>query len=165
MQISKGVEWAAHAAALLCALPAGKGLRAEALARFHGVPGPYMAKQMQALSKAGIVQSSRGKHGGYRLARTADTISLWDIMVAIEGREPAFSCTEIRQNGPCGASPEECRKMCAIASAFGAAERAFRDTLKARSLVDIAAVAVAESPQQHLQDVGQWLDKEAVALA
>ena len=92
MQISKGVEWAAHAASLMCGLPPDKGLRAEALARYHDVPGAYMAKQMQALSKAGIVQSARGKHGGYRLAKPADEITLWDIFAAIEGRTPAFTC-------------------------------------------------------------------------
>lgn len=164
MQISKGVEWAAHACALMCALPPGKGLKAEALARYHGVPGPYMAKQMQALSKAGIVQTARGKHGGYRLARSADAITLWDIMAAIEGSAPAFRCTEIRQNGPCGAKPEECRQKCAIAAAFHAAEAAFRESLQATSLVDIAAGVVAESPQAHLRDVGRWLEKESVAI-
>ncbi|MGP1282276.1 MAG: RrF2 family transcriptional regulator [Parasphingopyxis sp.] len=164
MQISKGVEWAAHAAALMSALPPGRGLRAEALARYHGVPGPYMAKQMQALSKAGIVHAARGKHGGYRLARPAGEITLWDVMTAIEGRKPAFTCTEIRQNGPCGAEPEQCRQKCAIAAAFHAAEAAFRDHLQAVSLVEIAAGVVADSSPDHLRDVGRWLEKEAVAL-
>ncbi|MEM8695685.1 MAG: Rrf2 family transcriptional regulator [Pseudomonadota bacterium] len=165
MQISRGVEWAAHACALMCALPSGKGLRAAALAEFHGVPGPYMAKQLQALSKAGIVHSSRGKHGGYWLAKPADHITLWDIMVAIEGRAPAFRCTEIRQNGPCAAKPAECRKMCAIAASFAAAEAAFRDALQAINLSDIAQGVLAESPSEHLQKVGNWLKDEAVSAA
>ena len=164
MQISKGVEWAAHAASLMCALPPGKGLRAEALARYHGVPAAYMAKQMQALSKAGIVQATRGKQGGYRLARTADKITLWDIMAAIEGSAPAFTCTEIRQNGPCGAKPEECRQACAIAAAFHQAESLMRDHLRSVTLTTIAAGVVAELPTEHLQDVGTWLQQEAVTL-
>ncbi|RED17288.1 RrF2 family transcriptional regulator [Parasphingopyxis lamellibrachiae] len=164
MQISKGVEWAAHAAVLLSALPTGRGLKAEALARYHSVPGPYMAKQMQALSKAGIVQTARGKHGGYRLARPAGEITLWDIMTAIEGSKSAFTCTEIRQNGPCGATPEQCRKKCAIAAAFHAAEVAFRESLQAISLVEIAAGVAADSPRKHLRNVGAWLEKEAVAI-
>lgn len=165
MQISKGVEWAAHAASLMCGLPPGKGLRAEALARYHDVPGAYMAKQMQALSKAGIVQSARGKHGGYRLAKPADEITLWDIFAAIEGRTPAFTCTEIRQNGPCGAKPEECLRKCGIAAAFHTAEAAFRSHLQSVSLVDIAADVVAEQTGDHLRVVGLWLEQEAVALS
>ena len=93
MQISRGVEWAAHAASLLATLPEGMGLRAEALAQYHGVPQAYMAKQMQALSKAGLVHTSRGRQGGYRLAKPAEEITLWDIMAAIEGKSPAFTCT------------------------------------------------------------------------
>ncbi|WP_299322086.1 Rrf2 family transcriptional regulator [Parasphingopyxis sp.] len=165
MQISKGVEWAAHACALMCGLPPGKGLKAEALARYHEVPGAYMAKQMQALSKAGIVHTARGKHGGYRLARSADAITLWDIMAAIEGSAPAFRCTEIRQNGPCGAKPEKCLQKCAIAAAFHTAEAEFRESLQGVSLVEIAAGVVAESPSEHLRDVGNWLEKEAVSLS
>lgn len=164
MQISKGVEWAAHAAALMCGLPPGTGLRAEALARYHGVPKAYMAKQMQALSKAGIVHTARGKNGGYRLARSADAITLWDVMRAIEGDRPAFTCTEIRQNGPCGATPDQCRQKCAIAAAFHAAEAAFRDHLQSVSLVGIAAGVLADSPPDHLRDVGRWLEEEAVPL-
>ncbi len=165
MQISKGVEWAAHAASLLAVLPAEKGLRAEALARYHGLPGPYMAKQMQALSKAGIVQTLRGRQGGYRLARPPEDVTLLDVMIAIEGENPAFTCTEIRQNGPCGAKPAECRKMCGIAAAFRAAEAAFRDVLKATTLADLLADVVSETSPAQLQKTAAWLDGETVTFA
>ncbi|SIN63778.1 transcriptional regulator, BadM/Rrf2 family [Parasphingorhabdus marina DSM 22363] len=165
MQISKGVEWAVHAAALLNGLPAGRGLKAEALARYHGVPAPYMAKQMQALSKAGITRSSRGAHGGYRLARPADQISLWDITAAVDGKGPAFRCTEIRQNGPCGLKPKDCKKACQIAAAFAAAERAFRESLAVISLADIAGQVVDDASPEHLTAIMQWLGKEAEPLS
>ncbi|MEO9470277.1 Rrf2 family transcriptional regulator [Parasphingorhabdus sp.] len=164
MQISKGVEWAAHAAAMMIALPEGRGLKAEALARYHEVPTAYMAKQLQALSKAGIVQSSRGAHGGYRLAKPATEINLWDITAAIEGTGPAFRCTEIRQNGPCGLKRKDCKNPCQIASAFTAAETAFRDMLKATTLAELGAQVVQDSEQEHLLDVMGWLNAEAVPL-
>jgi Rrf2 family protein len=112
MQISKGVEWAVHATSLMSGLPENAGLKAETLADYHGVPKAYMAKQLQALSKAGLVRTSRGAHGGYRLAKPSDEISLWDIMTAIEGGKPAFRCTEIRQTGPCALKPKDCHKSC-----------------------------------------------------
>ena len=164
MQISKGVEWAAHAASLMIGLPEGKGLKAEALARYHGVPTAYMAKQMQALSKAGIVQSSRGAHGGYRLARLATDITLWDITAAIEGSGPAFRCTEIRQNGPCGLKRSDCTRPCHIAASFAAAEAAFRDTLEAITLADLGAQVMQDAPPAHLLEIGHWLGEEAVPL-
>lgn len=164
MQISKGVEWAAHAATLMIGLPEGRGLKAEALARYHDVPTAYMAKQLQALSKAGIVHTSRGKHGGYRLAKLATEISLWDITAAVEGTGPAFRCTEIRQNGPCGLKRKDCKSPCQIAASFATAEAAFRDTLKGITLADLGIQVLQEATQEHLLDVSKWLGDEAVPL-
>ncbi len=165
MQISKGVEWATHAAAMMIGLPEGRGLKAEALARYHEVPTAYMAKQLQALSKAGIVQSSRGAHGGYRLAKPATEISLWDITAAIEGHVPAFRCTEIRQNGPCGLKRTDCKRPCQIAGAFATAEKAFRDSLKMVSLAELGRQVVKDSTPEHLADVMGWLNGEAQPLS
>ena len=81
-------------------------------ADFFEVPAAYLAKQMQLLRRAGIVESLRGKGGGYRLARSVDDISLLDIVAAIDGPMPAFRCTEIRQNGPCGLKRSDCKKPC-----------------------------------------------------
>ena len=60
MKMSEGVEWTAHACALLAALPPGVGLPANALAEFHALAPAYMAKHMQALARAGVVESVRG---------------------------------------------------------------------------------------------------------
>ena len=161
MQLSKGVEWAVHAASLLAALPLGRGLSADALARFHGVPSAYMAKQMQALRQAGLVQSLRGASGGYVLAKPPDAITLWDITAAVETSGPLFRCTNIRCNGPCGVTPEEAQEACPIAAAFAKAEATYRDALRAVPLSQIIAEVVATQSQQHLLDVAAWLDEEA----
>lgn len=130
MRINKGVEWAVHACTLLAPLPSGRGLSAAAMADFHGVPIAYMAKQMQALSKAGIVKTFKGKTGGYALARASSEINLWEITRAIDGSAPLFRCTEIRQAGPCASAPDECLKACPIAAAFAKAEQSYRTVLR-----------------------------------
>jgi Rrf2 family protein len=163
MQISKGVEWAVHALSLMTALPEKRGLSAEALAHYHHVPPAYMAKQMQALSRAGIVVSSRGTGGGYRLAKLPIDINLWDITAAIEGSTPAFRCTEIRQNGPCGVRAEDCKAPCAIASAFLRAETAYRSALRLVSLADIGIEVMSEAPQHHLAEILTWIDTTATS--
>jgi Rrf2 family protein len=162
MRINKGVEWAVHACALLAPLPAGAGLSLAALAEFHGLPEPYMAKQMQALSKAGLVRASRGKTGGYALARPARAISLWDIKTAIDGPEPAFRCTEIRQNGPC--ARKDCLKACPIAAAFGRAEEAYREMLDGVSVSDVVASVGADSTAGHLRAVLRWFEGNVTSL-
>jgi Rrf2 family protein len=160
MRMSEGVEWAAHACALLAAVPAGRGLSAAALAEYHDVPPAYMAKQMQALARAGLVASVRGAGGGYRLARMADQISLWDIAAAIEGHAPAFRCSEIRRNGPCGAKPEDCRVPCEIAAAFHAAERAWRDHLASVTLAAILTSLMQTQTPEKLSRVLHWVGEQ-----
>mgnify|MGYP001362501721 FL=1 len=118
MRINKGVEWAVHACVLLAPLPHSRGLSLAALAEYHGLPVAYMAKQMQALSRSGIVRTFKGKTGGYALARAPSEINLWDIARAIDGPTPMFRCTEIRQAGPCANSPDECKSACPIAAGF-----------------------------------------------
>jgi Rrf2 family protein len=136
MKITEGVEWAAHACAVLAALPAGQGLNAAALASFHELPPAYMAKHLQALSKAGVVTAVRGAHGGYALARPASEITLWDIQAAISGSRPSFQCQDIRRKGPCAPySPSGV--PCPIACAFAVAETAYRDHLNTVTLFDL----------------------------
>ncbi len=160
MKISSGVEWAVHACTLLAALPPGKGLRAEALARYHDVPPAYMAKQLQALSKAGLIASNRGANGGYMLAHAPNDISLWDITQAIEGSRPAFRCTEIRQKGPCKNKPAACKQACPIAASFYAAENAFRDTLKSTNLATLSQDIAEKSDMAKAVKFGNWLSAE-----
>jgi Rrf2 family protein len=157
MKMSEGVEWTAHACVLLAALPPGVGLPANALAEFHELAPAYMAKHMQALARAGVVESVRGPKGGYRLARPASDISLLDVVEAIEGEDPAFRCSEIRQQGPCVTPQGDFRKPCEIHAAFNRAEIAWRAELKATSLGDMAKEVARKVTPQKRALTTQWL--------
>ena len=165
MKIAKGVEWAAHTCALLALLPSGAALPGEALAEFLGVPTPYLAKQLQALSRAGIVSAKRGAAGGYRLSRLPETVSLWDITAAIDGSTPSFRCTEVRRSGPCGASVEECSGPCTIAAAFRDAEKIYREALSAVRLPEIVAGVADDSSAARKQRIGQWIEANAARIS
>lgn len=140
MKLSDGVEQAIHVAALLAGLPDGAVMSAASLAEFHGVSTSYLLKHLQALSGAGILQTVPGPQGGYRLARAPGAITLLDIVLAVEGREPAFRCKEIRQRGP-GAETISARLLaspCGINAAMLRAEKAWRAELAGVSIADIA---------------------------
>jgi Rrf2 family protein len=160
MKMSEGVEWTAHACVLLAALPQGIGLPANALAEFHALAPAYMAKHMQALTRAGVVESVRGPRGGYRLAKPASEISLWDIVEAIESDEPAFRCSEIRQQGPCVTSNGDFRKPCEIHAAFNKAEIAWRAELKATNLADMAKEVAKKVTPQRRAATTLWLQEK-----
>ena len=161
MKIGKGVEWAAHTCALLAALPPGGALSGDALADFLGVPPPYLAKQLQALSRAGLVVAQRGVAGGYSLAREPERISLWDITAAVEGTAPSFRCTDVRRNGPCGASPKECAAPCVIAGAFHRAEAGYRDALAAVPLTDLVAGVAHDATKARKKRITTWIEENA----
>ena len=137
MRLSEGVEWGLHSCMVLGLLPEGVSLPAAKLAEFHDVPGPYLAKHLQALSRAGIVESVAGARGGYRLARPPADITLLEVVLAVEGGEPAFRCTEIRQRGPAAVGPEGYPRPCGIARAMWRAEDAWRRELAAQTVGDL----------------------------
>jgi len=139
MKLGDGVEQAIHCVTMLAALPEGRLLSAAALAEFHGVSTSYLLKHLQALSGTGIVTTVPGPRGGYRLAKSASNITLLDIVLAVEGPEPAFRCKEIRQNGPNPLPPERFTSPCAINAAMLRAERAYRTELNSVSIADLNA--------------------------
>lgn len=140
--MSEGVEWAIHTAVLLAALPAGRSLPAARLAEFHELPPAYLAKQLQALATAGIVATTAGRRGGYRLARPAADVTVLDIVRGIEGSSPAFRCTEIRRQGPGAAGASHYRHPCGIARVMGDAEAAWREALAATTVHDLLVEVV-----------------------
>jgi Rrf2 family protein len=157
MKLGDGVEWGLHCCALLAALPPDDALPATKLAEYHGVPGAYLAKHLQALARAGIVESTPGRRGGYRLARPAHKITFLDIVEAVEGDEPAFRCTEIRQRGPVPASPSAVRSPCAIAVTMARAEHAWRKELGTTTIADIGAALARKLDRRSIQAAGTWL--------
>jgi Rrf2 family protein len=139
MKLSEGIEQAIHSVTMLTALSPEGVLSAAALAEFHGVSQSYLLKHLQALSRAGIVETVPGPKGGYRLARPPQRISLLDIVLAVEGPKPAFRCTEIRQRGPSPLPARFFTKPCGINAAMLRAERAWRDELKRVSIADLVS--------------------------
>lgn len=98
--MSEGVEWALHSCVNLAWSGPDRAVSAARLAAWHDLPAAYLNKQLQALARAGIVSSTPGPRGGFRLARPLDAISLMDVVAAVEGPDEAFRCAEIRQQGP-----------------------------------------------------------------
>ena len=137
MKMSDGVEWGIHCASVLSQLDPDATLPGKALAEFHGVSESYLLKHLKSLTAAGLFESVPGPHGGYRLARTPEKITLLDIVLAVEGPEPAFRCSEIRQRGPATMPAKSYRTPCGINSAMLRAERAWRAELKAATLADM----------------------------
>ena len=60
------------------------------MSEFMDIPKPTLSLIISNLIKARILQSKEGKHGGVRLAKPEDKITLYDVLIAIESSKPLF---------------------------------------------------------------------------
>lgn len=157
MRMSEGVEWGIHSCMILAALPDRAALPAERLAEFHDLRPTYLAKHLQVLSRAGIIRSSSGPRGGYRLGRPPGEITLLDVVEAIEGSTDAFRCQEIRRQGPVAAGPEEYRQACVVTRAIRRAETTFRRELATTSIADLNRAVKRDTKGRATAATGRWL--------
>jgi len=68
-------------------------IMADEISREMKMPRSFIAKILQKLSRAGVVASTVGVKGGFSLSRSPHRISLYDIIVAIEGPIALNRCT------------------------------------------------------------------------
>ncbi|MGW0791724.1 RrF2 family transcriptional regulator [Streptomyces sp. NPDC002911] len=134
--MSKGVEWSIHTLLNLDVMgggPVGSGQLAEA----HGLPAPYLNKQLQLLVRGGLLTSTPGPRGGFRLARPLSEITLFDVVEAIEGDTWLFQCTEIRCCGRIGELAPSPTSACAVKTAMRRADQAWHQALKDQTVGEI----------------------------
>lgn len=158
MKLGEGVEWGAHCTVLLAALPEGMALNSTTLAAFHGVKESYLVKQLKALSKAGILESLPGPKGGFRLARPAASITLLDIIEAIQDLEPLFRCTEITRCFPSNTSDQDCPHFCEIKQAMDKADRTWRTSLASVTILELHTQISARQTAEQRQKVRRWFE-------
>lgn len=79
--------------------PAGRVTRLEDLAQREDVSSSFLVQILNDLRRGGLITSRRGKAGGYLLAREPDTLSLLDIVEAVEPSLLANSTTASGESG------------------------------------------------------------------
>ena len=86
MKISAKAEYACLAVLALAKLrPDEPPIRIRDISESHGIPERYLVQILLQLKGSGLVLSTRGAAGGYRLARSAEKISLGQVLAAIDG--------------------------------------------------------------------------------
>jgi len=74
-----------RAVAFLAAQKQNRPIASQDIAPACGIPALYLAKVLRPLVSAGFLYSLKGPHGGYRLAHPASTISVLEIIEAVDG--------------------------------------------------------------------------------
>jgi Rrf2 family protein len=99
------------------------------------VPLPTVQKLVGRLAAAGLIVSSRGTGGGFRLARAADDISLADIVEAVEGPIAMTACVEQGRHD-CALETD-----CRVKPHWGAVNDALKGALGGVTLAQLASPA------------------------
>lgn len=159
MVLRNQIEWALHCCSLLMVVPSGRYLPTKDLAEFHKVPKEYLSKAMQALSQAGIVNTTLGPKGGYSLAKPPDQITFLDIVEAIEGRRSTFQCSEIRKNNPCRPKVMKDTGVCAVAKVMYDADEAWRSHLREMTLEKLSESLMKQVPREILEKGADWVSE------
>jgi Rrf2 family transcriptional regulator, nitric oxide-sensitive transcriptional repressor len=128
---SQSAEYALRVVVFLGTLR-GRPATTKQIAAATRVPAGYLAKILQSLSRAGLIQSQRGLHGGSILTRDAALISVYDVVNAISPLQRIKTC-------PLGLESHG-TKLCPLHrrldDAVAMVEKAFRESSIADLLTD-----------------------------
>ena len=117
---------------------------AREIAERFAVPAALLMNVLKALSAEGYVESVRGAHGGYRLARRPEDINLAEVVAALEGPIRLAECLSGQADNadPCG-----CQIMahCPIADPIHRVQRKLSDFLKTVTLAEIVEPAAVRT--------------------
>ncbi len=128
-------------------------MTASEIARREGLGPEYVGRIMGALRAGGLVVSTRGASGGYRLARPANEIGVWEALEVLGG--------EFFPEGFCDCHPGQLRECvhvtdCAVRALWRNVENTLKAALNAVSLKDL---------QRDETSMVTWLDTRVVPLA
>ncbi len=89
---SKKCEYGMQSVLFLAAQEKGTVASAEAISQVLKIPREFVSKILQSLRNSGIICSTKGKSGGFCLAKPASEIKLIDVVEAIDGLEMFNNC-------------------------------------------------------------------------
>lgn len=112
-------------------------LNATLLAEETGIPLPTVQKLVSRLSAAGLIESARGTGGGFRLSRPPASISLADIVEAVEGPIAMTACVDE------GRHDCQIEENCRVKPHWNAVNGAVRGALAGVSLASLSAAGAA----------------------
>ncbi|MFN2169555.1 MAG: RrF2 family transcriptional regulator [Anaerolineae bacterium] len=131
MKLSKSTELAIHGLYQL-AVTRPRQLLVSEMAGAQHVSTSYLAKVFQKLARKGLVRSTRGKRGGFSLAKSPEEITIADVIRAVEAEEPLFDCL-----GPVRGC--KANGSCLMRARFRQAEKNMYSVLEATSLAELLA--------------------------
>ncbi|MDR3474990.1 MAG: Rrf2 family transcriptional regulator [Devosia sp.] len=136
--ISQRAKYALKALMALVEAPAGASLMIAEISRRKAIPRKFLEQILLELKRAGIVDSRRGRLGGYVLARAPDKVTFGEVLRLIDGPVALLPCLSKIAYRRCTDCAEESR--CEIRHVFARVAVATRDVLDTTTLADALKV-------------------------
>jgi Rrf2 family protein len=126
MKYSQATNYALHTMLYLVALPLGTTIGVQRLAELQRLSPTYLSKILTRLVKAGMIESTPGINGGYKLLRNKADLSFLEVIQAVEGTASFFHCDD-----------GEAHHGCLIQGVMAKAEQQMEGYLKEHKLVEL----------------------------
>jgi Rrf2 family protein len=152
MRISAKADYAVRAAVELAAAPDDRPIKAERIATNQEIPLNFLENILGELRHAGIVRSHRGADGGFRLARSADEVTVADIIRVVEG-----PLATVR-----GGPPEDSAydgAASALSRVWIAVRKNLREVVEHVTLADIAGGELPSQIDKLADDPEAWVTR------
>ncbi|MGQ9644975.1 MAG: RrF2 family transcriptional regulator [Thermodesulfobacteriota bacterium] len=131
MQITRSGEYGLRGVLFLARQPAKRFVLISEISKEQQIPETFLAKIFQRLSKAGLLRSSRGAKGGFSLGKPAGSITMREVIEAIDGPIALNRC--LRGGGEC---KEE--DFCPIYPVWSKAQQQLLEILDSTTVEDLA---------------------------
>ncbi len=141
MKLTRAADYAIRGVIYMSMQPAGAVVVIPEIAREMGIPVGFLARIFQSLSRAGLVISHRGKKGGYSLTREPASLTLKDVVEAVEGNISLNICLD---------GYNECDRMAYCPTRVHLAEIQ-RDLIENLEKYDFATLAEEEKTNRKAQ--------------
>jgi Rrf2 family protein len=152
MHVSAKVDYAMRALLEIASETGSESVRlvkGDQLAASQQIPARFLEGILRQLRQAGIVASQRGAEGGYRLAKSPESISVADVMRALDG-----PLADVRGDRPENAEYNGAAEH--LQEVWVATRAALRGVLDHVSLADIANGELPASVTRYTADPGAW---------
>jgi Rrf2 family protein len=133
--VTRKTVYALRALFRLARAEEGKSHLAAEIAANEGIPRRFLDSILRQLTRAGLLTSSRGRHGGYALRSPANEISVASVVRVLDGAAFPFPCLNWDHPVRCAECPGP--DACAAHAALGAMGSAALDVLEGMTLADL----------------------------
>ncbi len=150
MQLTKYTDYSLRLLTYLALLPEGKRASIDEVSDIYGVPRNHINKIVHKLGKMNLIETRRGKGGGFFLASPAEDINIGEVVALLENSLKVIDC----DSPPCRIQP-----VCRLKHILNDASNIFLDHLNQFTLADLV-----QHNRTHLVQILQIQDAPSAAF-